>query len=312
MNGATDALIGPEVVCLGETMALVAPPVGERLSTAVTAVLAVAGAESTVAQYLSDLGHSAAWVSRLGADPLGDRVIDDLTASGVQTAWVERDDEAGTGIYLKDRTATGTRVYYYRTGSAASCMTPRLIDRIDFSTARIAHVSGITSAISETAAATMNRFLERAAGAGVTTSFDVNHRPDLWPVEVAGPALLATAQRCDLVFVGRDEAERLWGTATAEDVRELIGVDVTLVVKDAEVGATHFDADGECFEPARAVDVVEPVGAGDAFAAGYISGLLRGWSPRRRLELGHATAGLALSVVGDHADATSLRPEVIL
>lgn len=311
MNEPIDTVAGPEVVCLGETMALVAPPAGERLATSGTALLAVAGAESTVARYLADLGHAVAWVSRLGADPLGDRVIGDLTACGVQTDWVERDERARTGMYLKDRTPTGTRVYYYRTDSAASRMTPRLIDRIDFSGARVAHVSGITSALSDTAAATVDRFLERAADAGSTTSFDVNHRPDLWPIEVAGPVLLATAQRCDLVFVGRDEAERLWGTSTAQDVRDLIGDDVTLVVKDAEVGATYFGADGACFVAARDVEVVEPVGAGDAFAAGYVSGLLRGWSPQRRLELGHAVAGFALGVVGDHADATALRPEAI-
>jgi 2-dehydro-3-deoxygluconokinase len=114
----------------------------------------------------------------------------------------------------------------------------------------------------------------------------------------------------DVVFVGRDEAQALWGTTDAASVRTLLGDGHELVVKDADVGATVFPA-GEVdsiFVPAIRVDVVEPVGAGDAFAAGYLSGLLRGHSHQARMVLAHRVAALALGSMGDHVDATSLRP----
>ncbi|MFE3740660.1 sugar kinase [Streptomyces sp. NPDC059134] len=299
-----------EVLCLGEAMVLVTPRQGRPLATAGEATLSVAGAESNVAQYLADLGHRVAWASRVGSDPLGDRVLSAVARPGVDVRHVERDPSAPTAVYFKDPSrADGTRVHYYRSGSAASLLTPAYLDTLPVAAARLVHLSGITAALSPGCARTATALFDRAREAGVLRSFDVNHRPALWRGEDAAAPLLALARDADVVFVGLDEAAEVWGTTTAEEVRDLVGPSVSVVVKNADIGAVLFEPGSEpgVFVPAEPVDVVEPVGAGDAFAAGYLSAWLRNEPPAERLRLGHRVAAFALGSVEDHADATSLR-----
>ncbi|MFS8199714.1 sugar kinase [Streptomyces sp. CWNU-52B] len=298
-----------EVLCLGESMVSLTPMDGQPLADSRSAALAVAGAESTVAQYLADLGHRTAWASRVGADPFGDRVLAELSRSGVDVRHVERDPAAPTGVFFKDPAPDGTRVHYYRAGSAASRLTPTYLDRLPVASARLVHLSGITPALSASCAATATELLARAGAAGVPRSFDVNHRPGLWDADTARAPLLALARRSDVVFVGLDEARAVWDVATPEDVRDLIGSSVSIVVKNADIGATLFEpgARGGVFVPAEPAEVVEPVGAGDAFAAGYLSAWLQGADPRERLLTGHRVAAFALGSLGDHTDASSLR-----
>ncbi|WP_346776680.1 sugar kinase [Streptomyces sp. HNM0574] len=294
----------PEVICLGETMALMAPESGGPLARAELLRLRVAGAESTVAQYLSDLGHRTAWASRLGRDPFGARVAAALAGSGVDTTLVGYDEQAPTGCYFKDPAPEGSRVHYYRRGSAASRMSAADARALPLDGVRLLHLTGITPALSASCAELVDTLLTRAAEAGVPVSFDVNHRAALWEPGRAAPVLRELAARADTVLVGRDEAEELWGTTTAEAVREHLGPRGTLVVKDGAVGATEFpvpaSASEPVFVPAPAVDVVEPVGAGDAFAAGYLSGALRGLPSRERLLLGHRLAARTLRSLDDY------------
>ncbi|MFJ4002355.1 sugar kinase [Streptomyces sp. NPDC090023] len=294
-------------VCLGETMAQVTPADGEGLEHSRELRLAVAGAESTVAQYLADLGHRAAWVSRVGDDPLGRRIVTAVAGRGVDVGGVRVDPDAPTGVYFKDPGPEGTRVHYYRRGSAASRMGPSDAERVDLAGARLLHLTGITPALSQGCAELVALLMERAVRAGVSVSFDVNHRPALWSsLDHAAVALRDLARRADLVFVGRDEAERLWGTTMAEEIHAHLAPRGTLVVKDAEVGATEFSDAGTEFVPAPAVEVIEAVGAGDAFAAGYLSGLLRGSGSADRLALGHRLAGRTLRSIEDYVPADTL------
>ncbi|WP_372350388.1 sugar kinase [Streptomyces sp. KL116D] len=293
-------------VCLGETMAQVTPADGEGLERSRELRLAVAGAESTVAQYLADLGHRAAWVSRVGDDPFGRRIVAAVASRGVDVSGVRADPDAPTGVYFKDPGPDGTRVHYYRAGSAASRMTPADADRVDLTGARLLHLTGITPALSAGCADLVHTLVDRAQDTGTLVSFDVNHRPALWSSRAAAAqALLALARRADVVLVGRDEAEALWGTPTAEEIHALIAPRGTLVVKDGSVGATEFTDGAAEFVAAPAVEVVEVVGAGDAFAAGYLSGLLDGAAPRERLALGHRLAGRTLRSIEDYVPAVA-------
>ncbi|MDT0328119.1 sugar kinase [Nocardiopsis lambiniae] len=283
---------GIDAVCVGETMAVFhsADPLvaGARLT------LGTGGAESNVAVALAGLGHTAAWVGRVGDDPFGRIVTDAVAGRGVDVRDVIVDPERPTGLYVKDTAPGGAGALYYRSGSAASALSAADADRVWSRGARVVHLSGVTPALSARAAALVEHLLDRRAGGDSLRSFDVNHRPALWPARVAAPILLDLARRADIVFVGRDEAERLWGTPTAEDVRAVLPEVPALVVKDAEHGATCFTAEETVFEPSPEVEVVEAVGAGDAFAAGYLSGLLDGLPTERRLRLGHAVAGAVL------------------
>lgn len=286
----------PPVLCVGETMALVTPLSAERLRSAAAFTLDVGGAESNVAAHLAHLGRRSVWFSRLGDDELGRRVADALTWRSVDLAPVIYDPEAPTGVYFKD---PGHGVLYYRRGSAASRLSPTDADALDLSAYGLVHLSGITPALSQAAAAFIDRLMERAGEAGIPVSFDVNFRAPLWPREEAAPALLRLARQADIVFVGRDEAELLWGTSTAEAVRDVLDVTPTLVVKDGDVGATEFTGGQHVFEPAIPTQVVEAVGAGDAFAGGYLAALLDGADSPARLAAGHRRAALTLQTTTD-------------
>ncbi|MEV1066073.1 sugar kinase [Streptomyces sp. NPDC050263] len=293
-----------DVVCIGETMAVLSPPDARPLARQSALALAVGGAESNVACGLVALGHSAAWLGRVGDDPLGRRVLEDLTARGVDVSGVRTDPARPTGVYFKDTGPEGTGTHYYRRDSAAAAMDTGLASLPLLHRARVLHLSGITAALSDSCAELVTHIVSRRAVPGPVISFDVNHRPALWrhrPVDAA-PTLMELARGADLVFVGRDEAETLWGTRTAQDVRDLLGPGPVLVVKDAGHGATVYCADGEeTFVPTPATRVVERVGAGDAFAAGYLAALLEDRSPANGLRLGHLAAAATLSTREDVA-----------
>lgn len=274
---------------LGETMFLVAPD--GPLATSQHAVLAVAGAESNLASNLAWLGATAAWVSRVGDDTIGRRMVATIAAAGADVSAVMTDPTRPTGLYVKDPAPTGTRVVYYRAGSAASAMDRSDVDRALSLEPRMLHVSGITLALSASCADVIRYALDVAP----RVSFDVNYRPALWASrDTAATALRAAANAAHIVFVGLDEAQVLWGAADAAAVRELIPDPEYLVVKDADIEATTFGPTGVTTVPARRVDVVEPVGAGDAFASGWLFAHLAGLDDAQALTAGHLVAGAVL------------------
>ncbi|MDQ0379469.1 sugar kinase [Amycolatopsis thermophila] len=286
-----------DVLTVGETMVMVTPEAGGRLGTDGRFLLRPGGAESNVAALLARLGHHAAWASALGTDPLGDLIVRDLERHGVDVSLVRRDERRPTAVYFKDPTPDGTRVYYYRAGSAASAITTTDVGEWTAHAPRLVHVSGITAALSAQAREAARALVRRPG----LVSFDVNHRAQLWSGD-APEVLLELAQDADIVFVGRDEAETLWGTATAEDVRGLIDRPQYLIVKDAAIEAVAFTPTGVHREPSTKVTVVDAVGAGDAFAAGWLSGFLDGRDEPARLRLGHYAAARVLESPSDFAE----------
>lgn len=289
-----------DAICVGETMAMVTPTPGGRLDSESTFVLRAGGAESNVAMFLAALGHRAGWASRVGADPLGDLVVGQVRSTGVDTSLVEVDPTRPTAVYLKDPGPVGTKVYYYRRGSAAASMDPAYAARITAVPAAVLHLSGITAALSESCRLLVERLITARPAGRPLISFDVNYRPALWD-DRAGAELLRLARAADVVFVGLDEATQLWAVRTPGEVRALIDLPGTLLVKNGAVDAVAFHSAGVTVEPARPVEVVEAVGAGDAFAAGWLSGALRGLDHTARLRLGHLVAGAALGSVSDFA-----------
>jgi len=288
---------GP-VVCLGESMVMLVPQAPAPLVDGHPFSAAVGGAESNVACYLAGLGVPARWVSRVGDDAFGRLVLDTVAAAGVDTTEVEVDAQRPTGCYVKEIGEHSTRVRYYRAGSAASGMGPELAEHARLGTAAVLHLSGITAALSPTCHALMDHLTRLPRGETVV-SFDANWRPALWP-DGDGPEVTARlARRADLVFVGRDEAAAMWGPDDPAEIAALLEHPPALVVKDAERGATLLSGDQVTWVPSLRVDVVEPVGAGDAFAAGFIAGTLAQLPDQRRLRLGHAVAACALSTPHD-------------
>jgi 2-dehydro-3-deoxygluconokinase len=287
------------LLAIGETMAMVTPVSAMPVVDAEAFLLDAGGAESNVAAHVAALGHGARWFSRLGDDALGRRVAAQLARRGVDVSTVVVDGAHPTGLYVKD---PGTGVLYYRRGSAASTLAESDAETVSFEGVDLLHVSGITAAISASASAFLRRVIQRAGESGVPVSFDVNHRAPLWSAATAAPQLLELARSADIVFTGLDEAHGLWGTDAAADVRALLAGVTELVVKDGAVGATAFIGEREVFEPALVVEVVEAVGAGDAFAGGYLAGFLSGAPVDDRLRAGHARAARTLQTTTDSID----------
>lgn len=279
-------------------MALVVPTTAQSAEDAELFHVDIGGAESNVACHLAGAGKRTAWFGAVGDDALGRRLLRRLDAAGVDVASARRDPSAPTGLYVKD---PGTGVVYYRTGSAASRLGPEDLADLDWDHQRLLHLSGITPALSPTNRAMVVAAIDTAHTHDCLVSFDINFRPALWPDhDEAAAVLWDIARFADVVLVGRDEAETVWGTATADAIRTNLFLDVPhLVVKDADLEATEFSEAGRVSVPASRVDVVEPVGAGDAFAAGWLDGFLDGADSHERLTRGHRMAAVALSSTTD-------------
>ncbi|MEW2502652.1 sugar kinase [Amycolatopsis sp. NPDC047767] len=281
----------PEVLCIGESMALFVPAEPGSPERVRSWLRTFGGAESNVACHLPALAVPSAWVSAVGDDPFGRALVQQIASAGVDVSGVEIDPARPTGLYVKESGAQGSPVRYYRTGSAASALGPDLVDRLHLDGVRVLHLSGITPALSASCLALVRALLAAPRGERLV-SFDVNHRPALGQ-DVA--VLAELAGLADLVLTGDDEAERVWGTGDPARLRELLPGPRTLVVKHGERGATLVEGDAApVFEPALRVDVVEPVGAGDAFAAGFLAATLRGADPSTRLRRGHLQAAATL------------------
>ena len=292
---------GIDVVCLGETMAQVLPSNGHSLESSQSFAIRPAGAESNVAHGLAQLGTAVAWVSRLGDDALGRRILTELEGNRIDTASVTMEAQSRTGLFLKDPNPVDSTVVYYRDGSAASKISATDVARAFSLKPRIMHLTGITPALSQSCHDAVKFALHNSKKHGVAISFDVNYRSALWPdSQTAAETLRALASRADIVFIGLDEAETLWGTSNADDVRSMFAGLSTLVVKDGSREAVEYSDSTITRVPALPVDVIEPVGAGDAFAAGWLYGLLGGLPPEVRLRLGHLMAGRALRSLTDH------------
>lgn len=267
----------------------------------------VGGAESNVACHLACLGVSSAWVSAVGDDAFGRAVVDFVAGYGVDVARVRVDPDRPTGLYLKESDAAGSPVRYYRRGSAASAMGPDLVAKLPLDGVRVVHTSGITPALSDSCL-TLMRALLAAPRHTHRLSFDLNWRPALW-ADRDPDVLRELAAAADIVLVGADEAETVWGVGDPAAIRELLPEPATLVVKQAEHGATLVERDPDTatdrpavFQPALRVDVVEPVGAGDAFAAGFLAATLDGAAPAQRLRAGHLQAAAVLRTRDDMCD----------
>jgi 2-dehydro-3-deoxygluconokinase len=288
-----------DVITAGETMVLGVPPRPGRLRHAGSLELKIGGAESNLAIALSRLGLSAGWAGYLGDDEPGQLVLDRIRAEGVDTSQVRRIKEYPTGLYLREQVGADVRVYYYRQGSAASTMRRDAFAMDYLSDAKFVHLTGITPALSEDC-----RILwaaREASALGARVSFDVNFRSKLWRTEEAREFVEEILPHVYLLFAGDEEATVLWGRDDEALVRELAhrGPD-EVVLKTGSTGSLAL-VDGEVLEhPAFTVAEVDPVGAGDAFAAGYLAGHLWDLPAEERLRVANAMGALSVATLGDY------------
>ncbi|WP_305782422.1 sugar kinase [Symbioplanes lichenis] len=284
------------LLTFGETMGLVGADGIGRLEHARAVTFGIGGTESNVAVGVARLGGPATWIGRAGPDATGDLIEYRLRAEGVDAVVLR--DTAFTGLMVKHRRTAGLlHVDYHRAGSAGSRLSPADIPPDLVRTAALLHVTGITPALSATARATVFQAVETARDAGVPVSFDFNYRAKLWSRFDAAPVLRDLAARADIVFAGPDEAALVVEGSPTSALAAIGPREV--IVKDGAHGCTAL-IDGEPHTVAALpVTVVDPVGAGDAFVAGYLADRLAGATPRQRLTTAIAAGAWAVTVPGD-------------
>lgn len=282
--------------------------------------LSLAGSETNVAIGLARLGHTVRWVGRLGDDEVGQLARRTLRAENVLADLAPTDGSRPTGLMLLERrVADVSRVNYYRAGSAGSALSVQDLEPAFAAPPRLLHLTGITPALSESAAEATLWAAAKARAAGAIVSLDVNYRAKLWSRQVARRVLAELARFADIVIASEDElelvlpaagGEALPGPANtgrpirdeAETVAALAERGVAeVVIKRGARGATAWRDGVAVSVPARTVNVLDTVGAGDAFTAGYLSALLDGGAVEARLDRGTVLGAFAVSRIGDWA-----------
>ena len=275
------------VLTVGETMALLDPHGDGVPGPGTSFTLRFAGAESNVAIALARLGVRVTWISRLGRDPFGDMIEDGLRAEGVDVSHVRRDD-ARTGLFVKWRGGEERGVAYYRAGSAASRLGPEDVPDEALEGVRLVHLTGspwrsptrVAPSSSTSPAARAN-----VARSSCSTPTSAPALPDT--PEAAAERQREVLPYVDWYLTGESEARLLWGD-------EAIPARTVL-----RVGARGAVVDGVTVPPPREVAVVDEIGAGDAFAAGFAYGLLEGRPPTACAHAGNVLAAHALAGTGD-------------
>ncbi|MGE7760040.1 sugar kinase [Peribacillus sp. NPDC097895] len=294
-----------DVVTIGETMTLFTPNEGGPLRHASSFSMKFGGAESNVAIGLSRLGHSSRWISRLGEDEFGHAMQAFIRGEGVDVSYVTRDPDAPTGVFFKEfRRLNDTRVYYYRKDSAASKMTAELLSEHSIQDASYLHITGITPALGKSCQLLLDKAIHIAKKNGTKVVFDPNIRLKIWADEnEARHFITKYASESDIVMPGVTEAEFLFGSHTREvlvDRFHELGVETVLLKLGKEGSYISSPPITKTFVPGFFVErVVDPIGAGDAFASGVLSGLLDGLSLQEAARRGNAMGAMATMANGD-------------
>jgi len=292
----------PDVVTFGEAMALLLAEHSYPLSAAINFRRSVAGAESTVAIGLARLGRRAAWIGRVGDDPLGHAVLRTLRAEGVDLSRALVDPESYTGLLVRDSLELRSiAVSYYRSDAAGSRLAPQDIDPELISSARLLHGSGITPMLSASARQASESAFSIARSAGVLTSFDPNLRMTIAPIELSLKIARQHLAAADFALVSREELRLLSGQEDIEDgCRWVLAQGPRFVaVKLGEDGSMGTDGVDSWQAPGYPVRPADTVGAGDAWAAGFLDAVLSGSDYEQCLDQGNHVASLAIQVPGD-------------
>jgi 2-dehydro-3-deoxygluconokinase len=317
----------PEIITFGEAMIRLSPPNFARLEQAQSLDVKVGGAELNTAVGLARLGHSAAWVSRLTNNPLGRLIANRAREAGVGTEHVVWTDDDRVGVYFLEFGAAprASSVLYDRKSSAISAVKPGMVNwPVVFAGAKWFHVTGITPALSPSAAEATREALRAAREAKVRISMDLNYRGKLWTKAEAGRCMTDFMQYCDVLITTEEDTEIVFGIS-GKDYEEVAAklvqrfplqvVAITLrenplVWKNTWTAMAYQS--GKVFKTrSYEVEIVDRLGAGDSFAAGLIHGLLEG-DLQKALDFGVAASAIKHSIPGDFAWITRQEVEAML
>jgi len=293
-----------DLVTLGEVLLRLAVPSPARFETARVLDVQIGGAEANVAAACARLGLKTAWISAVPANPWGDRVLRELSGHGIDCAYVQTMPGTRLGLYFLEYGVAPrpVQVLYDRRDSAFSHLTADLVDWETVRRARVAHVTGITPALGLQS----RKLADRLVNEATTISFDVNYRAALWTPSDARAFAESVLPRARYVFIGRAEAKTIFGVSgDPERVLDHLArhaPKATIALLQGSDGSTVLN-DGRIWRPTirHAVQMIDPIGAGDAYAAGYIWATLGGRLPQDAVNIAATIAALKCSMWGDVA-----------
>lgn len=295
-----------KVLLVGEPMGLFIADEPGPLDSVGSYTFAVAGAEFNVAVGLTRLGHQVGFLTKLGPDPFGGRIVHLMEDLSIDTGLILHTTERNTGFMLKSMVSEGDpEIYYFRAGSAASTLSPDDLADVDLSGYGMVHLTGILPALSPSCRAATQALLERARATGLTVSFDPNLRPQLWG---DAATMVGTTNRLaclsDVFLPGIKECATLLGTTDERACAQhyLEGGCKLVIVKLGARGAYFASREGQSgYVPGFVVrKVVDTVGAGDGFAAGVLSGLIEGLDLPQAVSRGCAIGAIQVTSRGDN------------
>jgi 2-dehydro-3-deoxygluconokinase len=293
-----------DLVTIGEVLLRLAVPSPARIETTRALDVQIGGAEANVAAAASRLGLRTAWISALPANAWGERVLRELTGHGVDCSQVRMMEGTRLGLYFLEYGVPPRpiRVLYDRRESAFARLQPQDLDWELVRRARIVHLTGITPALSASARELSERVLREAS----TVSLDVNFRAALWSPAEARAWLGKVVRAVRYLFVGLDEAQIVFGLdgdppSIVEKLAHL-APKATVTLLMGEAGSLTSDS-GRLVRPSQLppVQVVDPIGAGDAYVAGFLWAAIRGDDLAKTVDKATAAAALKCSTWGDIA-----------
>jgi 2-dehydro-3-deoxygluconokinase len=282
-----------EVVCYGEPLVSIFSQPGLSLREDAPLSKGWGGDTLDTSIALGKLGHSVAFLTRTSSDAFGDSLIGLLKANGVGTALVQRDALHPTGLCFVSYEGDQHRFTYYRKDSAACFVESGSIDWDLLGRAKVLHLSGISQGISTGALQLSFRLLEFARERGILVSYDINYRPALWCREMCRAIVRHTIEQYVDILQMTDEELAQLGWQPQSFLDTLVRHPSIVALKHGAVGCTLLAGDQRINVGAYAIDVIDTVGAGDAFAAGLIVARLRGLSLKNSGRMANAVAALS-------------------
>ncbi len=317
----------PQVVTLGEAMLRLSPPDNHRLEQTTLFDAKVGGGELNVAVGVSRLGLSSAWVSKLPENPIGRMVCNKAREQGVDTSDIVWSKSGRVGIYFLEFGANprASSVLYDRAGSAVSTLAPGEVDWAKaFEGCKLFHVSGITPALSKSCAEATFEAIKAAKAAGAKVSYDVNYRKKLWTPEEANACQVPMMEYVDILITTEEDTGVVFGIReksyqeVAQKLEQRFGFEVVAITlrEDLSVLRNNWSAfayaNGQFHESAKyPCELVDRVGAGDSFTAGFVYGYLTG-DVQKGVDYGTAFSALKHSIPGDLNWATLDEVETLL
>jgi len=300
-----------DIVGLGETMVAFDPDQTVKLRAVEAFHRFAGGAETNTLIGLQRLGFSTRWLSAIGDDEFGEFIISRVRGEGVDTSFIKKDPNNQTGIFFIERSVLeDCTSIYYRDSSAYRYFKADDISESMFLGAKIFYFTGITPSLNKTCLEMLQKSITIAKKLGIKIAMDTNLRLKLINIENAREILVPIIKDCKIVLPNEAEIKLLFPAQELDEIAEKLissGVEM-LVVKKGANGAAAYTKNGKVETKAYTLEkILSSMGAGDAFNAGFLSGVLENLDIAECLKRGAATGAIATMSLDSYQMAPSMK-----